>query len=462
MPMAEVAVSPTAAPTPGATRRERTGWYFYDWANSAFSTTVVTVFLAPFLTAVTKQAAGCAAGDGCVGYVYPLGIRVAAGSYFPYLVSLSVLLTVFVLPVVGAVADRSAHRRRLLAGTAFTGAGATVGMVFVTGDRYLLGGVLFVVANIAFGASVVVYNSFLPQLGGPDERDAISSRGWALGYLGGGLLLAVNLAVVNAFSVPGDTGRTLDLARWSIVSAGVWWAVFTLVPLVWLREHPRVGPVGGGNVFVDGFRQLGATVRQMRAYPLTVFFLVAFLVYNDGIQTVISLASQYGTEELRLGQQTLIVTILLVQFLAFAGALLLGVVAARIGAWKTVLVSLVLWTGVIVAAFLLPAGAPVPFMVLGGAIGLVLGGSQALSRSLFSQLIPAGREGEYYGFYEISDKGTSWLGPLVFGLVFQLTASYRLGLVSLLVFFVVGFVLLLLVPVRRAIVAAGNTPPRLL
>ncbi|MGK5521350.1 MFS transporter [Micromonospora sp. URMC 107] len=450
-------------PSPASTRRERSGWYFYDWAMSAFSTTVITVFLGPFLTTVTELAAGCELGaDTCNGYVYPLGIKVAAGSYFPYLVSLSVFLTVFALPVVGAIADRSAHKKRLLAVAAFTGAGATVGMLFVTGDRYLLGGALFMVANIAFGAGVVVYNSFLPQLGGPDDRDGISSRGWALGYLGGGLLLALNLVAVSMLGEEGNHQRTLDLARWSIVSAGVWWAVFTLVPLRWLREHPTAAALSGGNPVTDGFRQLGRTLREIKAYPLTLFFLLAFLVYNDGIQTVIALASQYGTEELKLGQSTLIVTILLVQFLAFGGALLLGALAKRIGAWKTVLISLVLWTGVILGAFRLPAEAPVPFMVLGAAIGLVLGGSQALSRSLFSQLIPAGKEGEYYGFYEISDKGTSWLGPLAFGIVFQLTNSYRVGLVSLLIFFVVGFLLLLAVPIRRAIVAAGNTPPRVL
>ncbi|MCM0676556.1 MFS transporter [Micromonospora phytophila] len=451
-------------PAPASTRRERTGWYFYDWAMSAFSTTVITVFLGPFLTTVTELAAGCELGaDTCGGYVHPLGIKVAAGSYFPYLVSLSVFLTVFVLPVIGAVADRSAHKKRLLAAAAFTGAAATVGMLFVTGERYLLGGALFLVANIAFGAGVVVYNSFLPQLGGPDDRDGISSRGWALGYLGGGLLLALNLVAVTMLGEEGNDQRTLDLARWSIVSAGLWWAAFTLVPLRWLREHPTAAALAGrGNVFTGGFRQLGRTLREIKAYPLTLFFLLAFLVYNDGIQTVIALASQYGTEELRLGQSTLIVTILLVQFLAVGGALLLGALAKRIGAWKTVLISLVLWTGVILAAFRLPAEAPLPFMVLGAGIGLVLGGSQALSRSLFSQLIPAGKEGEYYGFYEISDKGTSWLGPLAFGLVFQLTNSYRVGLVSLLIFFVVGFLLLLAVPIRRAIVAAGNTPPRVL
>ncbi|MFI0794743.1 MFS transporter [Micromonospora rubida] len=451
-------------PPPASTPRERRGWYLYDWANSAFQTTVITVFLGPFLTTVTELAAGCELGaDSCDGYVHPLGIRVAAGSYYPYLISLSVLLTVFVLPVIGAVADRSAHKKRLLGAAAFTGAGATVAMALVTGERYLLGGALFLVANISFGAAVVVYNSFLPQLGGPDERDGISSRGWAIGYLGGGVLLALNLVAVTMFSEDGNPQRTLDLARWSIVSAGVWWAVFTLVPLRWLREHPTAAALrGGGNVLSDGFRQLGRTLREIRAYPLTLYFLLAFLVYNDGIQTVITLASQYGTEELHLEQGTLIVTILLVQFLAFGGALGLGALARRIGAWKTVLLSLVLWTGVIIAAFRLPEKAPLPFMILGGAIGLVLGGSQALSRSLFSQLIPAGKEGEYYGFYEISDKGTSWLGPLAFGLVFQLTSSYRVGLVSLLIFFVVGFALLAAVPIRRAIVAAGNTPPRVL
>ncbi|AGZ42542.1 MFS transporter [Actinoplanes friuliensis] len=455
----------TATTAPVSTRRERTGWYFYDWANSAFSTTVITVFLGPFLTTVTELAAGCELGaDECNGRVHPLGISVAAGSYFPYLVSLSVLLTVFVLPVMGAIADRAERKKPLLATAAFIGAGATIAMAFVTGERYLLGGLLFVIANIAFGASVVVYNSFLPRLAGPDDRDKVSSRGWALGYLGGGVLLLINLAVVTMLSVDGDDQRTLDLARWSIVSAGVWWGAFTLLPLRWLKEHPAAEVVAGrgGNVLTDGFRQLGHTIRSLQAYPLSLFFLVAFLVYNDGIQTVISLASQFGTEELHLEQSALIITILIVQFLAFGGALLLGGLAAKIGARKTVLIALAGWLGVVLAAFWLPEGEPVPFMLLGVGIGLVMGGSQALSRSLFSQLIPEGREGEYYGFYEISDKGTSWLGPLAFGLVFQLTNSYRIGIVSLVVFFVVGGILLALVPMRRAIVAAGNTPPRLL
>nr|WP_245923137.1 MFS transporter [Actinoplanes atraurantiacus] len=451
-----------AVSTVGA--RERRGWYMYDWANSAFQTTVITVFLGPFLTTVTEIAAGCPLGtDDCTGRVHPFGIAVAAGSFYPYVVSLSVLLTVFVLPVMGAVADRAPRKKPLLAAAAFTGAVATIAMAFVTGDRYLLGGFLFLIANISFGAAIVVYNSFLPQLAGPDDRDKLSSRGWAIGYLGGGLLLAFNLVAVTVLAVEGDDQRTLDIARWCIVSAGIWWAAFTVVPLLWLKEHPgQAASKNSGNVLTDGFKQLGRTIRGIRAYPLTLFFLLSYLIYNDGIQTVITLASQYGTEELDLEQSTLIITILIVQFLAFGGALLLGAMAARIGAKRTVLFSLALWLAVIIAAYWLPAGQPLPFMLLGAGIGLVLGGSQALSRSLFSQLIPAGKEGEYYGFYEISDKGTSWLGPLAFGLIFQLTNSYRVGIVSLVVFFLVGGILLALVPMRRAITEAGNTPPRLI
>jgi UMF1 family MFS transporter len=437
---------------PLADRRERVGWYFYDWANSAFQTTVVTVFLGPYLGSIAEHAA-----DGR-GLVHPLGIPVAAGSLFAYTVSLSVLLTVFVLPVVGAVADRSSHKKQLLALFAYLGSAATVGLVLLSGGRYLLGALLFLVANICFGAANVVYNSFLPQIAGPDDRDRVSSLGWAIGYIGGGLLLALNVVAVQF----GGDAHKAEVARWSIVSAGVWWAAFTTIPLVRLRNRPAVAGEHRGSPLVDGFRQLGHTLRGLRAYPLTLSFLAAYLIYNDGIQTVISLASVYADKELGLPQAVQVETILLVQFLAFFGAWGMGRLAARVGGWKAVLGSLVVWTVALGIAYVLPAGKPTPFILLGCLIGIVLGGSQALSRSLFSQLIPHGREAEYFGLYEISDKGTSWLGPLLFGVAYQITHTYRIAIVSLLVFFIVGFVALLAVPMRRAIQAAGNTPPRLL
>ncbi|MEN3306136.1 MAG: transporter, family [Micromonosporaceae bacterium] len=437
---------------PLSTRRERVGWYFYDWANSAFPTTVVTVFLGPYLGDVADKAADAH------GRVYPLGIPVAAGSLFPYTVSLSVLLTVFVLPVVGAVADRSAHKKRLLALFTYVAAGACLAMILLTGDRYLLGAGLFLVANIAYGATNVVYNSFLPQIAGPDERDKVSSTGWAIGYVGGGLLLALNLVAVQV----GGEANKAEIARYCIVSAGLWWAAFTTVPLLRLRDRPAVAGEHRGPVLTDGFVQLWHTVKGLRAYPLTLFFLVSYLVYNDGIQTVISQAAVYADKQLKLSQTVQVQTILMVQLLAFAGALALGRIAARIGAWRTVLGSLVVWTATLGIAYFLPVGRALPFMALGLLIGVVLGGSQALSRSLFSQLIPHGREAEYFGLYEISSDGTSWLGPLVFGLTYQASGSYRYAIISLLIFFALGFLGLLAVPMRRAVIAAGNIPPRLI
>jgi len=441
-----------------STRRERVGWYFYDWANSAFYTTVVTVFLGPYLTYIAENAAGCDTEEACkTAIIRPLGIPMAPGALFAYTVSLSVLLTVFVLPVVGAIADRSSRKKELLALFAYLGSAATCGLVFLTGGRYLLGVGLFLVANIAFGASIVVYNSFLPQIAGPDERDSVSSVGWAIGYIGGGLLLVINLAAVLSEDTLGISGA--DTARWSLVSAGLWWAGFTTIPLIRLRNRPAVAGERHGSALTDGFRQLWQTIKSLKAYPLTLFFLIAYLVYNDGIQTVISQAGIYGTKELGLPNKVLVPTILMVQFLAFGGALALGALAKAIGGWKTVLISLVLWIGILGFAYFLPHGKIPPFLALGAAIGIVLGGSQALSRSLFSQLIPHGKEGEYFGLYEISDKGTSWLGPLIFGLAYDATRSYRVAIISLLVFFIVGFVALLAVPMRRAIEAAGNVPP---
>jgi UMF1 family MFS transporter len=441
-------------------RRERVGWYFYDWANSAFYTSVITVFLGPYLTAIAKHAVGCASDDPCKDRtVDVLGLHIPPGSLYPYAVSLSVFLTVFALPVAGAIADRTVRKKELLAAFAYIGCAATIGLLFLTGDRYILGVVLFIVANIAFGASVVVYYSFLPYLATPDQRDSVSSLGWGIGYLGGGLLLLLNVVAVLFKDRLGlDTGQ---VARYSMVSSGLWWAGFTTIPLIRLRNRPL--PPGTeqrrGNPVSDGFKQLWATLKSLRAVPLTLFFLVAYLTYNDAIQAVISLSSTYGTEELHLEQSVLVPTILLVQFLAFFGSLLLGWLAKQIGGWKTVLCSLVLWMFVLLGAWVVPARQPVLFVLLGCAIGIVLGGSQALSRSLFSHLIPKGREGEYFGLYEISDKGTSWLAPLVFGIAYELTRSYRIAIGSLLIFFVIGFGLLLAVPIRRAIVAAGNVPP---
>jgi UMF1 family MFS transporter len=444
---------PGAAAAPVNRRREQRSWYFYDWANSGYATTVVTVFLGPYLSDVASAAADAH------GFVHPLGLAIRAKAVFPFAVTISVVVQVLALPFAGALVDHTGRRRALLGTFAYVGALATTGLYFVSGGRYLLGTVLLVIANLAFGASEVVYNAFLPDIAAPDERDAVSSRGWGLGYLGGGLLLALDLALYLQHDSVGLSQGTA--VRLCLASAGLWWAGFTLIPLRGLRDrHPARAGARVLTLVGAGFGQLSGTLRDMRRRPITLLFLLAFLIYNDGVQTVITLSATYATEELHLGQSTVISAVLLVQFVAFGGALLLGRFAAWWGSRGVVLAALVAWTLVVLASYTLQTGSAVEFFVLAAVIGTVLGGTQALSRSLFSHLIPAGRQAEYFGFYEISDRGTSWLGPLVFALALQWTDSYRNAIVSLIIFFVVGFALLVRVDMKRGIQEAGNPVPQ--
>ena len=431
-----------------AHRREQRGWYFYDWANSAFPTTVLTVFIGPYLTTIAKAAA-----DGS-GFVYPLGLKVAPESFFPYVVSLSVLLQVIFLPLLGAIADYSHFKKQMLACFAYVGAFATMGMYFMQGTDYLLGGGLFLVANLSFGASIVFYNAFLIDIAQPEERDRVSSMGWALGYIGGGLLLALNLLL---FAKASDFGLSIgEAVRINLASAGVWWAVFTVIPLVALKRRQPVKQLPpGGHYLTVGIRQLRNTLGKIRAHPQALLFLVAYLIYNDGIQTVISLASVFGQEELGLGMTTLTTVILMVQFVGFFGAILFNYVARAISAKRAIILTLLIWIGTLVYAYAFLKTTR-DFYLMAAAIAIVLGGSQALSRSVYSLMIPKGQESEYFGLYEISDKGTSWLGPLLFGLALQFTGSYRVAIVSLIIFFVVGLLLLFKVNVRQGVRDAGN------
>ena len=430
--------------------KEQRGWYIYDWANSVFSTTVVTLFFGPYITSIARHAADAQ------GMVHPFGIPVDHRSYYGYLVSLSVLMQVFVLPVLGALTDYSHQKKAILGWLAYIGAGGTVLMYFINGDNYLYGGALFLLANLSFGASIVVYNSFLPDIAPEQDRDTVSSKGFAWGYVGGALLLALNLVL---YSFPTKFGIEEGLAvRISLASAGLWWGLFTLIPLKALRNRgaKRVA-ASNESILSTGFKQLFRTLSGMRAYPQTLTFLIAYLIYNDAIQTVISLASQFGSDELKIPLDKLTLAILMVQVVAFPGAMLFNWIAKLIKAKWAVVISLVIWTMIVIAMYGFVQTTN-EFFVAAAIVALVLGGSQALSRSLYSLMIPKGREAEYYSLYEISDKGTSWLCPLIFGLALQYTKSYRLAILSLIVFFILGLIVLIKVNVRQATIEAGNEP----
>ncbi len=284
----------------------------------------------------------------------------------------------------------------------------------------------------------------------------MSSKGWGIGYLGGGLLLALNLALA---SQAGALGLTEEQAiRINLCSAGIWWALFTLIPVATLRNRaPASALAEGENPAGAAFRRLAGTLRDIRRYPQALMFLLAYLLYNDAIQAVIALSAQFGYDELKIPIATLSLAILMVQFVAFFGALAFNWIAARTGAKRAILLALAIWTAVLVNIYL-AVRTTAQFFVMAAVVALVLGGSQALSRSLFSLMIPKSKEAEYFGLYEISDKGTSWLAPLIFGLALQLTHSYRLAILSLVVFFVAGFAVLARVDVRRATLDVGNQP----
>ena len=441
--------------TPQATtndRREIFGWAMYDWANSAFSTTVGTVFLGPYIASLAADSAK-ASPDGLARF---FGIPVAPDSFLPYCISFSVGLQVLFLPILGAIADYSHLRKRLMQIFATIGAIATMAMFFITGELWWLGGVLFIIANLAFGAAIVFYNAYLPDIASEEERDRASSFGFAMGYIGGGILLALNLAFFifsDDIGVPGDLAIRINLA-----SAGIWWIGFSLI--TWSRLKPRHAarslPAGESYISI-GFKQLGITFREIKNFPETLKFLFAYFLYNDGIQTVIAVASTFAAAPIvrggvGLSQDTLIAVILMIQFVAFGGALFWGRLATWIGAKQSIIVSLFIWAGVVIFAYggLNGESRVTQFFVLGILIALVLGGSQAISRSLFAQMIPQGREAEFYSFYEVSERGTSWTGPLIFGLANQLFGSLRYGILALIFYFIAGLILLPFVNVQKA------------
>ena len=306
---------------------------------------------------------------------------------------------------------------------------------------------LFLVANVSFGASVVIYNSFLPEIAPPEDRDAVSSKGFGIGYIGGGLLLALNLVL---YLERDKIGMSESMAvRISLSSAGVWWAIFTIPTLLALHNRGRARMLTPGHGAVRTvLTQLGHTLREVRHFPQTLTFLIAYLLYNDAIQTVITLSSQFGNDELKIPVSQLTLAILMVQFVAFFGAFAFNWIAAAINAKRAVVVSLVIWSAILVYIYA-SVKTTLQFFIAAAVVGMVLGGSQALSRSLYAQIVPKSKESEYFSIYEVSDKGTSWMCPLLFGLALQFTKSYRMAILSLIVFFVAGLLVLLRVDIAK-------------
>jgi len=432
--------------------RELFGWKMYDWANSAFYTTVVGALFSPYLTRLAQGAVG---ENGVVLNLGPLG-AVTAKSLPTLCVSISVGAQVFLLPILGALGDYSDLKKKLMALFCYIAVAANCLMFFIQGNLYLFGGLLFIIANIGFGASVVFYNSFLPEIATEDQTDKVSSRGFAYGYLGGAILLVLNLVLVLRAE---QLGMSAGLAvRLSLLSAGVWWGGFAIITFYLLKSRRKKKTLPPGQSYVRaGFSEIVATFKELRRLPLTAKYLLGYLIYNDGIQTVIFASSAFLEQELFPGGNPvfLLEIFLMVQFVAVAGALLFERLAYLIKTKNAIIVSLVIWAGVVIYAYQFLHTVPEAW-VMAGVIAIVLGGSQALSRSLFSRMIPAGKEASFFGLYEVSERGTSWMGPLLFSIVIARTGSYRLALLSLIFFFVVGLIVLCLTDTDRGVREAAR------
>jgi MFS transporter, UMF1 family len=425
-------------------RRQIFGWAMYDWANSAFATTILTAVFPMYFGSVVVPEGGMSI----------FGVNISAISLLGFASSFYALMLFITAPVFGAIADFSASRKKFLMFFCYLGSIFSVLLYFCDAGEVWLTLLFFVLAQVGFVGGNIFYDSFLPRIASEDKLDRVSGIGFAYGYLGGGIQFALSLGLIAGHEALGIT--TVQAAKLSMAMAGLWWGGFALVTFRLLHEAPAEEKLPGAP---RGLARLGAycstgitrtigTARKVRRFKHLLLFLVAFMIYNDAVQTVIKMASIYGLEEIKLSQTSIMITLLIIQFVAFFGALLFGWIAEHTDARRALLLTIILWTGVVIYGYFMTNA--VQFFILGIVVGITMGGSQALSRSLYGAMIPVNASAEFYGFYSVFSKFSAIWGPAVFGVMDMVTGSARNGIISLSVFFVVGFVLLAFVDVAKA------------
>ncbi len=422
----------------GLGRRDLRAWAMYDWANSAFQTTIVA---AVFPIYFHKVAAANL-------------LPAVATSRFAWATALAILIVAVIAPLLGAIADFAPVKKKLLAIFLLVGVAATIGMYWIERGDWRLALILFVIGNVGVAGSVVFYESLLPHLVDESMLDRVSSAGYAVGYLGGGMLLAINLLMIQ---MPGTFGlKDAGVAtRLSMASVGIWWLVFSIPMFRQVAEPPvrvTAGDRPSGNMVVNGARRLVATFHELRKYKQAFLLLVAFLLYNDGIQTIVRMATTYGAE-LKIDDNAMILALLITQFIGVPFAFLFGSLAGRIGAKHAVFAGLAVYAGITILGYYMRSAAE--FMALAVLVGMVQGGTQALSRSLFASMIPRHQSSEFFAFFGVFERYAGILGPAVFAYVVEHSGTSRNAILSVILFFILGAGILLFVDVD-----AGRTAAR--
>ena len=414
-------------------KRAITAWTLYDWANSTFATTIAAAVLPVYYS--TVAASNLKPNEATANWAFTT--------------SIALILVAILGPILGAMADFSGAKKRFLTAFVMAGVTGTALLFFVRSGDWLMASLFFIIGNVGFAGANVFYDSLLPHVANPEEIDQVSSRGYAMGYLGGGLLLAVNLAMIM-LSPESQTGL---MTRLSFLSVAVWWLVFTIPLWKFVPEPKRRILEGekGINPFKASFGRLAHTFKEVKKFKQLTRFIVAFWLYNNGIGTIIYMASIYGAE-LQFKSTTIIGTLLMVQFVAIPFAYLFGWLAKKLGTKRSILLSLFIYTLIAIGGYFLYK--EIHFWLLGFAVATVQGGSQALSRSLCGRMMPKSKSAEFYSFFSISEKIAGTVGPLLFGLVSRVMGGSRLSIVSLIIFFAAGGLLLTQVDEKEAIQVA--------
>ncbi len=407
----------------------------YDFANSAFATTILAVIFNQYFATVV------AGGERGIEI---LGFRIHGASFFTFAVSVSMAISAVVAPFLGAVADASASKKRFLMVFCYTAVLFTGLLYFVHAGNYWRGAIFFIIANIGFAGGNVYYNAFLPEISTDQNIGRISGLGWALGYIGGGALLAINLVMLKypewlGFPVGHFTVQDC------FFSVALWWLIFSLPTFLLLQERAQKASLSSERgYFREGYRRLQYTFGRIKTFKELTKFLVAYLIYNDGIETVIIMASIFGADVLGMETGEIILFFLMIQGIAFFGSLAFGYLADAIGNKRTVMISLGIWSLIVIWAFQLGIfwDPKTEYWILGVLAALVLGGSQAASRSLQGIFTPDANSAEFFGFFAISGKFASVFGPLIYGILIAITGSVQSGILSILLFFIVGMAIL--------------------
>jgi MFS transporter, UMF1 family len=423
-------------------KRERIGWYFYDWANSSYPLVINTAIFPLYYNAMTSTTTG----NSMVEF---LGMSFHNSALYSYTLSLAYLLVSFITPLLSGVADYSGKKKRFLRIFCTLGSVSCAGLFFFTYTNLWWGLLCVLLSTIGFSGSLVFYNAFLPEIAKPEEQDTVSARGFSMGYIGSSLLLIASLAVIMMPSLVGipTEGKTTGqlfvmIAPFTFLAVAFWWQGFAQITFNRLKDRnstiQQSPPLS--EQLSSGFKELKKVWLALQKQPILKLFLASFFTYSMGVQTVILMSTLFGEQELHLEQGQLITTILILQFIAVAGSIFFSKLSGLIGNTRALMTSILIWMGVCVFAYFITSSTQ--FYILAGLVGVVLGGIQSLSRSTYSKLLNSSDTASYFSFYDVCEKIGIVVGSFSYGWISDFTGSTRTSIVSLIVFFAVGLLLM--------------------